>query len=335
MITVRPAVRYRYLPDMIGVHGRTARPLSGAHRKGEPRTNARSSFEGGMPMRVSNLWIVLSLIAAVLMALASAAGVLSDATYVRETVSWAAQGAGQDMVNFLVAFPVLVGSALYAHLGLTRAHFVWIGALMYLVYSYVLCAFFVHFGPWFLVYVAILGLSSYALVGGASSVEVPMLPDVFARSGHTKAAAVFLMMLGCGFAALWLGDIVPALIEGRAPASAIANGFPVSPVHVLDLALFLPGTIATSVLLWKRRPLGFLFAVPVLVFVTLMGLAIITMTFVMRARGLPAPMGIVPIIGTAVLCSAFFSALLLRNVRDEELAPDESYRMFALHSVRR
>lgn len=277
-------------------------------------------------MRVSSIWIMLSLIAAVLMAIASAAGVLSGTTYLHETVSWAAQGEGQDIVNVLVAFPLLAFSALYVHLGYARAHLVWIGALMYTAYSYVLYAFFVHFGPWFLVYVAILGLSSYALAGAASSVEAPMLPAVFSHSAHIKGAAVLLMILGCGFTALWLGDIVPAIIGGRTPASVSASGFPVNPVHVLDLALFLPGTIVTSVLLWKRRPLGLLFAVPILVFATMMGLAIIAMTFVMRVKGLPAPMGIVPVIGGLSVCSAWFVVRLLADVRDDELASAESPR---------
>lgn len=274
-------------------------------------------------MRPSSVWIILSLIAAVLMAVASAAGVLSGATYAHETVSWAAQGEGQDIVNVLVAFPLLAFSALYVHLGYARAHLIWIGALLYTAYTYVLYAFFVHFGPWFLVYVAILGLSSYALGGAASSIEAPALPAVFSRSAHVKGAAVLLMILGCGFAALWLADIVPAIIEGRTPASVSASGFPVNPVHVLDLALFLPGTLATSVLLWKRRPLGLLFAVPVLVFAMMMGLAIIAMTFVMRAKGLPAPMGFVPVIGAVSACSAWFAARLLADVRDDELASAE------------
>ena len=192
-----------------------------------------------------------------------------------------------------------------------------------------------HFGPWFLVYVAILGLSSYALAGGASSVKACTPPADFGSLRNTKAAAAFLMILGCGFAVLWLGDIVPALVAGRTPEGVIQSGFPVSPIHVLDLALFLPGTIATSVLLWQRRPLGFLFAVPVLVFAALMGLAIIAMTFVMRARGLPAPMGFLPVIGSAVLCSAYFAALLLGEIRDDEVAPDESYRLFAPLVARR
>jgi hypothetical protein len=289
-------------------------------------TNARPSIEGGTSMRASSVWIILSLIAAVLMAIASAAGALSGATYVHETVSWAAQGQGQDIVNVLVAFPLLAFSALYAYLGFARAHLVCIGALMYTVYSYVLYAFFVHFGPWFLVYVAILGLSSYALAGAAWSIEAPALPAVFSRSAHTKGAAILLMIFGCGFAALWLGEVVPAIIDGRTPASVSASGFPVNPVHVLDLALFLPGTIATSVLLWKRRPLGLLFAVPVLVFATMMGLAIITMAFVMRAKGLPAPMGIVPVIGAVSLCSAWFAVRLLADVRDDELASAEFAR---------
>src|ERR1035437_8687591 len=145
------------------------------------------SSEGETAMRVSSVWIVLSLVAALLMAIASAAGALSSATYARETVSWAAQGEGQDIVNVLVAFPLLAFSALYVHLGYARAHLVWIGALMYTAYSYVLYAFFVHFGPWFLVYVAILGLSSYALAGAALGITVAQLRAVVSRVTQIKA----------------------------------------------------------------------------------------------------------------------------------------------------
>jgi hypothetical protein len=62
----------------------------------------------------------------------------------------------------------------------------------------------------------------------------------------------------------------------------------------------------------------------VLVFTALMGLAIIAMTFVMRARGLPAPLGIVPVVGALVLCSMWFAVRLLVDVRDDELASAES-----------
>lgn len=272
-------------------------------------------------MRASNSWIVLTFIAATLMAIASAAGILSVETYARETVSWAAQGAGQDFVNLLVVFPVLVGSAVEAQYGRADAHLVWIGSLLYLVYSYVLYAFFVHFGPWFPVYVAVLGSSAYALAGAASGAKARFPRPQFGRVKHARGAAIFLMAFGCGFAALWLAEIVPALAAGRAPASVVVAGGAVNPVHVLDLALFLPGTIATGVLLWKRRPLGFLCAVPVLVFASLMGLAVMAMTLVMRARGLPAPLGTLPVFAAASLCSAWFASTLMREMRGEAQTP--------------
>ena len=267
-------------------------------------------------MLLSNVWMVLSLIAAVLMAVASAAGILSCATYGRETVTWAAQGTGQDFVNLLIVFPVLVITAIRAHLGNAGARLVWIGALMYVAYSYVLYAFFVHFGPWFLVYVAVLGTSVYALAGALSQLKVPETPLPIDADLRARGAAAFLMLFGCGFAALWLSDVVPALIAGRTPASVTESGFSVNPVHVLDLALALPGIIATSVLLWRRRPTGALFAVPVLVFAVMMGLAIVAMALEMRAQGLPAPLGILPVIVTAVLCSAAFARLLLHAQTD-------------------
>src|SRR3954469_4178386 len=114
---------------------------------------------------VSRTWIGLSWLASLLMALASAAGLFVPAVYAKETASWGAQGAGQDLVNLFVAVPTLTLSAWYVRKRSVRALMVWIGALIYVVYSYLMYAFFVHFGPVFPLYVAVLGLSAFTLVG--------------------------------------------------------------------------------------------------------------------------------------------------------------------------
>ena len=83
----------------------------------------------------------------------------------RETPTWAAQGIGQDVANLFCIFPSMLIALPFAFRGSTRATLVSLGLLIYVVYSYILYAFLIHFGPWFPVYMAVLGLSAYALFG--------------------------------------------------------------------------------------------------------------------------------------------------------------------------
>jgi tryptophan-rich sensory protein len=72
--------------------------------------------------------------------------------------------------------------------------------------------------------------------------------------------------------------------------------------------------IITSVMLWKRKTLGYLFAVPLMVFAAIMGIGILSMFAVMGRRGLggAGPQGI--IMGVLVAVSLVLIVLFLRDV---------------------
>lgn len=265
-------------------------------------------------MRTRQIAIGCSLAAGALMAATSIAGVYSDATYARESASWAAQGVGQDVVNLFFVFPILVVSALVAWRRPGSATRVWLGALLYMIYSFALYAFFVHFGPWFLAYVAAFGLSTYAFIGGTIS-ELARSPVAIVSAGLRKTTGVFLICVAGLFTLLWLADIVPATLTGTAPTGVIESGFPVNPIHVLDLALFLPATVLIGVELLRWRPLGFLFAAPILTFLALMGGAIVAMAFVMRARGFDVGWLMIDIPATIAAAAAMLAFLILRESR--------------------
>lgn len=239
------------------------------------------------------LCVALSLIAAFLMAVASAAGIYRPDVDANETASWAAQGVGQDIVNLFVVSPALLASAYFVARGSVRALLVWLGLLIYVIYSYLLYSFFVHFNRLFLVYVSVLGLAFWAFVGAASSLSFDRLSSVFDRERKYPGQVLYLLVSGLLFAALWLSDIVPALASGSTPCDLTEVGLPVNPVHVLDLAFVLPAMIVTSVLLWKRNVFGLFFAVPLMVFAAAMGAAIIGMSIVMRTRGLGHANGVI------------------------------------------
>jgi len=253
---------------------------------------------------------------ALLMGLASWAGVFLEGVYEREAPSWAAQAVGQDIANLFVVSPVLIAATWLAGRGSFRAVLVLVGVLLYVVYSYVLYAFFVHFGPWFPVYVATLGCSFYALTGAAGHLVRDDLSPWFGSRVPFRVPAAFLMIFGVMFAALWISEMAPALLAGRAPESVEQARLPVNPVHVLDLALVLPGMMATSVLLWRRRPLGYLFAVPLLVFSAIMGVAIEAMAALMALSDIAVPAPMVVTVGAVALVSLGLAVAVLRRIGD-------------------
>src|SRR5947209_14323870 len=143
-------------------------------------------------MNISKTALWLSVLVAILVLLASGAGLLLTSTYARETASWAVQGIGQDIVNLVAALALLITASL-VNKGSVKAFLVWSGVLLYLIYAYVIYAFDVHFNRLFLVYVAILGLSFYALVGSVIRMHLVQLQAYFAANTKSNMVSVILL----------------------------------------------------------------------------------------------------------------------------------------------
>jgi len=265
-------------------------------------------------MKISKTALWLSVIDALLVLLASASGILLTSIYARETPSWAVQGIGQDIVN-IVAVVVLFIAVYFVNKGSVKAFLVWSGVLLYLIYAYVIYAFDVHFNRLFLVYVAILGLSFYALVGSVIHLHLDRLQASFSATTTARAVSVFLLVLGIVFYLLWLSEEIPALLTGKIPPSIIQANLPTNPVHVLDLGLYLPAMIITGLLLWRRKLLGSLLAGPLLVFSILTGSAILVIFLVMSSKGMPTSVGVEAFIAVIIVVSLVLSVLFLREVK--------------------
>jgi hypothetical protein len=157
-----------------------------------------------------------------------------------------------------------------------------------------------------LVWVSVFGLSIFALVG-ALATPATLAVNAQAAGQAMRVPAWFLMVVAAMFALLWLGEIVPELLAGDPSSSASDWNVPTNPVHVLDLAFFLPAAFASGVLLLRRRTLGYLTAAGQLVWLALTCLPILVTPAVADARGhgpdwtVTGPIGILLIATLAVL----------------------------------
>ncbi|HEY6033940.1 MAG TPA: hypothetical protein VIV58_06760 [Kofleriaceae bacterium] len=211
---------------------------------------------------------------AVLVMVAAAGGLFVPAIYGRETASWAAQGIAQDVADLVLAGPALAVAAAFALAGSRRARIATAGLLLYTAYAFAIYAFAVHFNALFLVYCAVLGGSTFALVATVRELAADHSPSWFAAGAPLRATYVTLYALAGVFGALWLAQIVPALLAGRDPAGLAETGLVVNPVHVLDLALVLPAMVVVATGLRHGRPLALVLAPVLLVFAVMMVITI-------------------------------------------------------------
>ena len=167
----------------------------------------------------------------------------------------------------------------------------------------------------FPVYIAILGLTFYALLAGISRIDKSKLPQSFVGV-KTAPVAAYLFLFAFLFSALWITDIAQSILSGIAPVSVMESDLPVNPVHVLDLSFLLPGMMLTAVFLWKRKPLGFLFASAMLAFSVLMGSAIISMQYFLDNKGVSDTSPVGAIMGIMVLVSLYLLYYLLKDMEE-------------------
>jgi hypothetical protein len=266
-------------------------------------------------MRISKTLLWLSRIDALLVLLVSTFGIFFNSTYARETPSWAIQGMSQDIVN-LIAVVVLLIATYFLGKGSTKAFLVWLGALVYLLYAYSIYAFDVHYNRLFLAYVAILGLSFYALVGSMLSLRLTSAQYALRTMPKARLVSVFLGVVALVFYGQWLGEDIPALISGKTPPSVLENGLPTNPVHVLDDSFLLPALVITAILLWRRQPLGSLLAIPLLLFSLLISMGILAIFVVSGSKGLPTSLAVELFIAVISVASLGLCIVTLRDVTE-------------------
>jgi hypothetical protein len=248
-------------------------------------------------------WLRLSVPLVVLGIGGSVAGILVDRVYADETASWRAEAVGQDIANLVVLSVLLVLAAAAAQ-GSVAGFLGWLGTITYAAYTYAIYVFDVHFGPLFLLHVAVFAMAVWALIGGLAGIDPIRVRAAFVTTPFRGFVSVLLVVIAGAFALLWLSEDIPALIDGRPSDALVESGLPTNPVHVLDLSLFLPTAVLAGVLLRRGRAWGHVLAPVVLVAMAAISAGIVSLTFVHIARDQGGSLGVASVIGVLGLVQA-------------------------------
>ena len=265
----------------------------------------------------TNTWFKPLLMATlVTSALGNIAGlVFADSVYGQETDSLADAALAQDAGTLSVCVATILLLEQGSRSRFELRELIGLGVAGFLAYNAVIYCFDITFGPLFLVWTLVLGLSVFTLASGfrllvTGQVRVPVPRVVF--------AAVVMIVVAALFSLLWLFEISGDLIAGDGSTSAAAWQVPTNPVHVLDLSVALPTAFITGVAVLRSQALGLLATPAVLAFLVVMSIPIALTPFASALRSHPAEWGVAPpVLAIGVLCAGALWLVVRQSRRDD------------------
>ncbi len=283
-------------------------------------TISRSSRPGASNSLFRKLWLWLSIGTALLAMVGNVIALTNSHIYTSLTPSFLPQALAQDIVNLAIASPGMIILAGLALRGSLRSYLLWLGVITFTVYNYVIYTFSVPFGPLFFLWIAVLGLCLYILIGGVAEVDHRAIQSRYTNPRAIKIVAWILIIAAVLFGFIWLSEDVPALLSGNTPQSVVDMAVPTNPVHILDLSFFLPGAIITALWLFKKKPIAYVLAPALLVFLILTGIPILLTPVVQTGRGEAAAWGVVIPIGILTVIFFGFLAWLVSTINQQQRA---------------
>ncbi len=257
---------------------------------------------------------ILTILLAMSLGIVSFAGAFLPDTYARDSASMAAQGMGQDLVNLFLGVPLLLLTFFFSVRGKRIAQLLYAGIVFYIMYSFIIYCFGVHFNRFFLLYCLTLALSLYAFILIMSGFGKEDVAGWF-NHASARAVSIYIFIVALVFYGLWLKSLVPDIIADTVPVDVTDNDFLVNPVHVIDLAFALPGLILGSVLLWRRQAMGYVIASISMVFMVFLCIALAAMVVMLLVRDISEDYTVAVVFGILSVLSLFFSIILFRKIK--------------------
>jgi hypothetical protein len=225
-----------------------------------------------------------------------------------------AQSHGFDLGNLIAVVILGLGLAWSAR-GSVGARLVAIGALAYLIYSFVTYAFLIVLNVETVLYIAVLSFGFWSFITGFARVDDKEIDKLAAGHLYRRLTAGFMLLIAALFALTWLREIAGSVVSGRLPAGLAAAGWPMNPVYVLDLGFVIPLVVLGGLRLVRRKPGGARLAVPFLIFLPLLSISVLLMTVFMAIDGQPLVIPMLVVFVVALAASTALAGATLRPRR--------------------
>ena len=219
----------------------------------------------------------------------------------------AIQGIAQDVVTLGLGIPLLLIALWQTLKGSLGARILLAGVLGYFLVTYLFYLVMGMYNEFFLVYAALLGLSSTAFGLVMRSLSHKDLKSCFSEQTPHKTAGAFLMVNAVLIALLWLQIVVPPLLDGTIIPVQVEH-YTTLIVQGLDLGFLLPLSFLSGWLFYRKRSMGYLLGPVYLGFLTLLMAALVAKIIAMGLEG----QNIIPVIFIIPVIAAMSAGLLIK-----------------------
>jgi hypothetical protein len=189
-----------------------------------------------------------------------------------------------------------------------RGRLVVLGIAAYAIYNYAFYLFGAALNAFFPLYAACLLLGVATLGLGASRYDLTRLASSFAAWTPVRLIGGYLAGVAAGLTVVWLGMWGAYAFAGR-PTPIEPEAFKV--VAALDLCLMVPALACGGVMLWRRRPAGYLVATVAAIQGALYLLVLSVNAAIAIRRGVAAAPGELPIWAPLTLFTTFAAVVLV------------------------
>ena len=225
-----------------------------------------------------------------------------------------------DAYTLFAGIPLLLISFWMYRRGSIRGGILLTGTLTFFLYNYGSLALGAAYNNFFLAYIVLTMTSLFGMLSLVMSFDQQTFPALFSERLPRRGISIFLIVSGVILFCIWLLlSIVPALVAGIVPAEVASYTTIIT--FVLDMGIIAPALVISGRMLSRREPLGYILASVLLVFIDILGCALIVMGTVQEVTGL---MNIGQFIGFVVsfailtLFSLGFTIALFRSITDSE-----------------
>lgn len=240
----------------------------------------------------------------------------TDGVYAYNAERVVAEGVGWDALTLFAAVPALLVCVPFVARGSLRARLAAAGILGYFVYQYLMYAVFWALGPLFPAFIMLYPVSFIGVVWIVATLDIRSLPARFSEKFPRKSIAIFSGVMGLQLIAMWVPRIATGLSGDLAGAGLL--GTPTLAVQALDLGIIVPLALATAVLAWQRKPVGYLLAAVFSVKgVTMAGAIVAMLISAWIVEGTPEIPPLV-LFSTATAVAGVIAFFVLKSVRDED-----------------
>jgi hypothetical protein len=183
-----------------------------------------------------------------------------------------------DLLTLVVMTPLLVGSLILSTRGSQRAQLVWVAMLAYMLYNFAFYLFGTAFNMFFLIYVALVTLSIFALIFALSGLDVNTISQSFKINTPVRWISGFMVFIGVFLGFKWIADSLNFVFTGQLPKAIIDFEAPTNIVFALDLTIIVPWMLVGAIWLWQRQAWGYVVGVIMTMKAATYGLVLVTST---------------------------------------------------------